>query len=84
VRCFVVEGVEAEPVLLGLDRRGVSVHSGSACASESLERSEVLEALGIDEDHSLRVSVGWSTSPGDVDRFLEAFPLVLAELRALR
>lgn len=84
VRCFVVEGVEAEPVLLGLDRYGVSVHSGSACASESLERSEVLLALGVDEDHSLRVSVGWSTGPEDVDAFLVAFPKVVAELRALR
>jgi cysteine desulfurase len=84
VRCFVVEGVEAEPVLLGLDRHGVSVHSGSACSSESLERSEVLAAMGVDDDHSLRVSVGWSTSTEDVDAFLDAFPKVLAELRALR
>lgn len=84
VRCFVVEGVEAEPVLLGLDRAGVSVHSGSACASESLERSEVLSAMGVDEDHSVRVSVGWSSTVEDVDAFLVAFPKVVAELRALR
>ena len=82
VRCFVVEGVEAEPVLLGLDRYGVSVHSGSACSSESLERSEVLAAMGVDEDHSLRVSVGWSSTDDDVDAFLAAFPKVLGELRA--
>jgi len=84
VRCFVVEGVEAEPVLLGLDRYGVSVHSGSACSSESLERSEVLAAMGVSEDHSLRVSVGWSTTEGEIDEFLVAFPKVLQELRDLR
>jgi cysteine desulfurase len=84
VRCFVVEGVEAEPVLLGLDRYGVSVHSGSACSSESLERSEVLAAMGVDEDHSLRVSVGWSTTDREIDAFLDAFPKVLQELRDLR
>jgi cysteine desulfurase len=84
VRCFVVEGVEAEPVLLGLDRYGVSVHSGSACSSESLERSEVLAAMGVDEDHAVRVSVGWSTTADDVDAFLVAFPKVVGELRALR
>jgi cysteine desulfurase len=84
VRCFVVEGVEAEPVLLGLDRYGVSVHSGSACSSESLERSEVLLAMGVDDDHSVRVSVGWSTTLDDVDAFLVAFPKVVSELRALR
>ena len=84
VRCFIVEGVEAEPVLLGLDRYGVSVHSGSACSSESLERSEVLAAMGVDEDHSLRVSVGWSTTELEIDAFLAAFPKVLQELRDLR
>jgi cysteine desulfurase len=84
VRCFVVEGVEAEPVLLGLDRYGVSVHSGSACSSESLERSEVLAAMGVNEDHSLRVSVGWSTTVAEIDAFLDAFPRVLQELRDLR
>ena len=84
LRCFVVEGVEAEPVLLGLDRYGVSVHSGSACSSESLERSEVLAAIGVDEDHSVRVSVGWSTTVADIDALLTALPKVVAELRALR
>lgn len=84
VRCLVVDGVEAEPVLLGLDRMGVSVHSGSACASESLERSEVLAAMGVDEDHSVRVSVGWDSAADDVDAFLVAFPKVVDELRALR
>jgi cysteine desulfurase len=84
LRCYVVEGVEAEPVLLGLDRYGVSVHSGSACSSESLERSEVLAAMGVNEDHSLRVSVSWNSSSEDVRAFLSAFPRVVDELRALR
>jgi cysteine desulfurase len=82
--CFGVEGVEAEPVLIGLDRAGVAVHSGSACSSESIEPSPVLEAMGADPSHSLRVSVGWSTTDGDVDAFAEAFPRVVGELRALR
>ena len=82
--CFGVEGVEAEPVLIGLDRAGVAVHSGSACASESIEPSPVLEAMGVDPSHSLRVSVGWSTTAADVAAFAEAFPAVVAGLRALR
>src|ERR1700747_3666922 len=56
--CLGVHGVEAEPVLIGLDRAGVAVHSGSACASESIEPSPVLEAMGVDPSHSLRISVG--------------------------
>ena len=82
--CFGVEGVEAEPVLLGLDRAGIAVHSGSACASEALEPSPVLEAMGADPNHSLRVSVGWSTTDDDVRAFAAAFERVVAELRALR
>lgn len=82
--CFSVGGVEAEPILLALDQRGVSVHSGSACSSEMLEPSPVLAAMGVDADHSLRVSVGWSTTDEDVEAFAVAFPEVVASLRALR
>ena len=84
ISCLVVEGVEAEPVLLGLDRRGVSVHSGSACSAESLEPSPVLAAMGRDADHSLRLSTGWSSTEGDVARFGACFPEVVSSLRALR
>jgi cysteine desulfurase len=82
--CFGIEGVEAEPVLLGLDQRGIAVHSGSACSSEALEPSPILEAMGVDAEHSLRVSVGCDTTDADVDAFLDAFPAVVDRLRALR
>ena len=82
--CLGVHGVEAEPVLIGLDRAGVAVHSGSACSSESIEPSPVLEAMGVDASHSLRVSVGWSTNEEDVAAFGAAFTEVVAGLRSLR
>jgi cysteine desulfurase len=82
--CLGVEGVEAEPVLIGLDRAGVAVHSGSACSSESIEPSPVLEAMGVDSSHSLRVSVGWSTTDEDCNLFAREFPRVVGDLRALR
>jgi cysteine desulfurase len=82
--CLGVHGVEAEPVLLGLDRSGVAVHSGSACASESIEPSPVLAAMGVDANHSLRISVGWSTVDDDIEAFGRAFADVVASLRALR
>jgi len=71
-------------VLLGLDQAGVAAHSGSACSSEALEPSPVLEAMGVDAERSLRVSVGWSTTDADIDTFLAAFPAVVERLRALR
>ena len=82
--CLGVHGVEAEPVLIGLDRAGVAAHSGSACSSESIEPSPVLQAMGADPNHSLRISVGWSTAEDDCAVFAAAFPRVVAELRALR
>jgi len=82
--CLGVDGVEAEPVLLALDQRGVAVHSGSSCSSETFEPSPVLRAMGVDADHSLRVSVGWSSTAADVDAFLAAFPDVVTRLRELR
>jgi cysteine desulfurase len=81
--CLGVAGIEPQAVLLGLDRAGVAAHSGSACSSESLEPSPVLEAMGVDAHHSLRLSVGWSTTDAHVDRLLDALPVVLADLRTL-
>jgi len=81
--CLGVSGVEAEPVLLGLDQAGVAVHSGSACSSEELEPSPILEAMGVDAERSIRVSVGWNTTDDDIDAFLRAFPTVVSRLRAL-
>ncbi len=84
VVCLGVAGVEAEPILLALDQHGVAVHSGSACSSETFEPSPVLHAMGVDADHSLRVSVGWNTTDDDVDAFLRAFAPVVTRLRGLR
>jgi cysteine desulfurase len=82
--CLGIDGVEAEPVLLGLDQSGIAVHSGSSCSSEALEPSPVLEAMGVDGERSLRISVGWSTTDADIDALVAAFPRVVEGLRALR
>lgn len=81
--CLGIEGIEPQGVLLGLDRAGVAAHSGSACSSESLEPSPVLEAMGVDAHRSLRLSVGWSTTDADVDRLIAALPVTIDRLRAL-
>jgi cysteine desulfurase len=82
--CLGVEGVEAEPILLGLDQHGIAVHSGSSCSSETFEPSPVLQAMGVDADHSLRASVGWNTTDADIDAFVDAFGPVVERLRGLR
>ena len=82
--CLGVSDVEPQAVLIALDRAGVAAHSGSSCASESLEPSPVLEAMGVDAHHSLRLSVGWSTTDEDVEAAAQALQESLAELRKLR
>ena len=84
VVCVSVAGVEAEPVLLGLDQAGIAAHSGSSCSSESLAPSPVLLAMGADAERSLRLSVGWTTTEADVEAFATAFGPVVERLRGLR
>ncbi|GIU84117.1 MAG: cysteine desulfurase [Acidimicrobiales bacterium] len=82
--CFLVEDVEPQAILLELDRAGIAVHSGSACSSESIEPSPVLEAMGVDAQRSLRVSVGWCTTEEDVTAFVASFEEAVRRLRKLR
>jgi cysteine desulfurase len=82
--CLGVAGVEAEPVVIGLDRAGIAVHSGSSCSSEALEPSPVLAAMGVDPEKSLRLSVGWSSTAEDVLAFSAVFARIVEGLRSLR
>lgn len=82
--CVGITDIEPQAVLFGLDRRGISAHSGSACASADLEPSPVLAAMGLDAHHSLRLSVGWSSTDSDVDAVRDALTEVVDELRRLR
>ncbi len=81
--CLAIQGIEPQPVLLGLDQAGIAAHSGSSCSSEALEPSPVLEAMGVDAQRSLRLSVGWDTTDEDIDRLLVALPDVIGRLRSL-
>lgn len=83
IACFGIADIEPQAVLLGLDRAGIAAHSGSACSSESLEPSPVLDAMGVDAHRSLRISVGWSSSDADIDALLVALPTVVTDLRRL-
>ncbi len=58
-------GLDAETLLLSLDRAGVSASSGSACASGSIEPSHVLTAMGLPDarvNSALRLTLGRGTT----------------------
>lgn len=77
-------GIPAETQLMNLDLEGISVSSGSACSSGAFKASHVLMAMGASEDHArsaLRISMGWATTPGDIDRFIAAWTKMLSRVK---
>jgi cysteine desulfurase len=79
-------GVDGEAVVIALDAEGVCVSSGSACASQSLEPSHVLLAMGLTPEEargSVRFSFGADTTEAEVDRAAEATAKVVARLRGI-
>lgn len=70
---FALAGWHGEALLMALDRRGVAVSSGSACASGKGQPSRVLLAMGWPAETALgaaRVSFGRDSSDSDVDQLL--------------
>ena len=83
---FSFEGVEGEPILLGLDFAGTAASSGSACTSGALEPSHVLLALGLPADlaqASLRLTLGRDNTQEDVEHVLRVLPELVGRLRAM-
>lgn len=78
-----VPGMEAEQVLLYLDREGISCSAASACASSSGEVSHVLRSIGLSEtqaSHSIRFSLGQSTDMQDVEAVSKAVKKVFGTI----
>ncbi len=73
---FALPGVKAETAVIALDLEGVAVSSGAACSSGKVQSSHVLAAMGVSPELAqggIRVSLGWSTTESDIDRFLGAW-----------
>ena len=81
------EGVEAESLLIALDLEGVSVSTGSACSSGTLEPSHVLRAMGLSASRgqsSIRFSLGLDNNEAEVDQVVKILPTLVSRLRNLR
>ena len=62
-------GLEARRLVVLLERRGVSVGTGSACAASRMRVSHVLQAIGLSEAEaagSLRITLGRPTTSDDI------------------
>lgn len=67
-------GLEGEALLLAMSERGLCASGGAACASGSLEASEVLIAMGVDQRvgrGSVRLSMSRQTTDAEVDEGIE-------------
>ncbi len=83
--CLTMPGVEAETQVIQLDLAGVAVSAGAACSSGKVEPSRVLAAMGVDANEAataIRVSLGWSTTEDDADKFVEAWIQVYGQAQA--
>jgi cysteine desulfurase len=68
--------ISAQALLIRLDAMGFAVSAGSACSSGTLKKSRVLDAFGVPDDvavRTIRVSLGWNTTPEDMERFADAW-----------
>ncbi|MDI6734496.1 MAG: cysteine desulfurase family protein [Patescibacteria group bacterium] len=72
----------AQDMLIKLDQHGISVSSGSACSSRSLEKSYVFSALGFEEKKilgSVRFSFGRFTTLNDLKETIRRLRKILAD-----
>jgi len=81
---FLIDGADAEGLLIALDLAGIAASSGSACASGANRPSHVLEAMGVAAEttlSALRFSLGRATTAADIDYVLAALPQIVARVR---
>ena len=78
--------IEGESILILLNSKGISVSTGSACSSKSLQPSHVLMAIGVNEEDihgTIRFTVGDFTTKEDVDYTLDALEEIVTKLREI-
>jgi cysteine desulfurase len=75
-----LKGVEAEQVLIYLDKRGVMCSTGSACDLQGVDTSHVLKSIGLSVEEarsSLRFSFGQGTKKTDIEYIIKQLVSVM-------
>jgi len=78
--------VEGESILLNMDMYGVSISTGSACSSKTLEASHVLLAIGLTHEQahgSMVLSLGRMNTASEVEPVIQATQETMERLRML-
>jgi cysteine desulfurase len=82
---FSIPNIQGEPILIGLDFKGIMASSGSACSTASIEPSHVLLAKGVDEKlalGSVRLSFSNSNTFEEIDYIVESLYEVCKDLKS--
>ena len=77
-------GTDGDSLIMLLDRAGVAVSTGSACAAGVNRVSHVLEAMGADDARArgaLRFSLGYTTTEDDIDAVCQQLPEIIETAR---
>lgn len=82
VLTFSIKGAAGGALVTELDKRGIQVASGSACTADTRMPSHVLEAMGMPNDSSIRISLPADCSEATIDLFLAQLPEALAVVTA--
>ena len=79
-----IRGVEGEAMLWDLNKSSIGASTGSACASEDLEASPILTAIGADKElahTAIRLSLSRFTTQEEIEVVKKEFPKAVARLR---
>jgi cysteine desulfurase len=86
-----ISGISSELLVVELDAKGIQVSEKSACKSSDENKSYVIEALrkvcskdGIEEDGSLRISLGRDTQKGDMDYLFKTLKDILEKYKKFK
>jgi cysteine desulfurase len=78
--------IEGESIGGYLENKNIYVSTGSACMSNTLKSSHVLQAIGLaplQTNSSIRISLSKYTTQKEIDYFLDKLPEVVNKLRRL-
>ena len=77
-------GVNRQEFIMAADMQGLSVSTGSACASGSSDPSPILIAMGLEKDvieGSIRISLSAQTTAAEIDLAAERIIMIANNLR---
>jgi cysteine desulfurase len=80
-----IDYIEGEAITMMLDAQGITVATGSACASQGLKANYVLMAMGknhVQSHGSMKFTLSRYTTKAQIDETVAALALISTELRA--